>query len=149
QLISAIDVKDYTLAEKLVQDLGTIAKDFDNSKPMAAIETSKTVAQMHLAKARNAALSGDKATLETELAAATELWPRNPALAEISKMIFSQGDVLQKALIDFDQLVSQKNYRQIFDEKARFIAATAQYPDRQTQLNQVLDNVQTIEIAMM
>jgi len=149
QLISAIDVKDYALAEQLVQNLGRIAKDFDNSKPMAMIETSKTVAQMHLAKARNAALSGDKATLESELTAATELWPRNPALAEISKMIFSQGDVLQKALLDFDQLLSQKNHRQIFDDKARFIAATAQYPERAKQLNEVLDQIQKIEIAMM
>jgi hypothetical protein len=149
QLISAIDVKDFALAEQLVQDLGKIAKDFDNSKPMAMIETSKTVAQMHLAKARNAALSGDKATLETELTAATELWPRNPALAEISRMIFSQGDVLQKALLDLDQLLSQKNYRQIFDDKARFIAATAQYPERQKQLTDVLDQIQKIEIAMM
>jgi hypothetical protein len=149
QLISAIDVKDFTLAEQLVNDLGKIAKDFDNSKPMAMIETSKTVAQMHLAKARNAALSGDKATLETELTAATELWPRNPALAEISKMIFSQGDVLQKALLDFDQLLSQKNHRQIFDDKARFIAATVQYPERAKQLNDVLDEIQKIEIAMM
>ena len=34
---------------------------------------------MQLAKARNAALSGDKATLEKELTAATELWPLQPA----------------------------------------------------------------------
>jgi hypothetical protein len=149
QLISAIEVKDFALGEQLVGDLGKIARDFDNSKPMAMIETSKTVAQMHLAKARNAALSGDKATLETELTAATELWPRNPALKEISGMIFSQGDVLQKALLDFDQLLSQKNHRQIFDDKARYIAATAQYPDRQKQLNGVLDSIQAIEIAIM
>lgn len=149
QLISAIDVKDYTLAEQLVNDIGKIAKDFDNSKPMAAIETSKTVAQMHLAKARNAALSGDKATLETELTQATEIWPRNPQLAEVSRMIFSTGDILQKALLDFDQLLSQKNYRQIFDDKARFIGATAQDPERQKKLNEVIDSIQTIEIAMM
>ena len=117
QLISAIDVKDFTLAESLVKQLEKIAKDFDSSKPMAAIETSKQVAAMHLAKARNAALKGDNPTLEAELTAATELWPRNPALAEMSKMIFSQGDVQQKAVIDFDQLAGQKNYRQIFDDR--------------------------------
>ena len=149
QLISALDVKDYALAEQLVTDLGKIAKDFDNSKPMAKIETSKALAQMRLAKARNAALSGDKVTLETELAAATELWPRNPQLAEMSRMIFAKGDVLQKALLDFDQLLSQKNYRQIFDDKARFIAATAQDEERAKQLNGVLDSIQAIEIAMM
>ena len=37
QLISALDVKDYALAEKLVKKLDETAKDFDNSKPMAAI----------------------------------------------------------------------------------------------------------------
>ena len=60
QLISAIDVKDYALAEKDVHELEQTAKDFDNSKPMAAIETAKTVSAMHIAKARNAAVSGDR-----------------------------------------------------------------------------------------
>ena len=148
QLISSIDVKDYTLAETLVKQLEKIAKDFDSSKPMAAIETSKQVAAMHLAKARNAALKGDNPTLEAELTAATELWPRNPALAEMSKMIFSQGDVQQKAVIDFEQLAGQKNYRQIFDDRVRFIAALALYPEKQKQLEEVLKNMQTIEGAI-
>ena len=149
QLISAIDVKDYTLAEQLVNDLGKIAKDFDNSKPMGIIETSKQVSDFHLAKARNAALKGDNATLETELTAATELWPRNPALVELSKKISATGDVQQKAVIDFDQLLSQKNYRQIFDDRARYIGALAFYPDKAAKLKEVLDNVQTIEMALM
>ena len=148
QLISAIDVKDYTLAETLTKQLEKIAKDFDSSKPMAAIETSKQVAAMHLAKARNAALKGDNPTLEAELTAATELWPRNPALAEMSKMIFSQGDVQQKAVIDFEQLAGQHNYRQIFDDRVRFIAALALYPEKQKQLEEVLKNMQTIETAI-
>lgn len=149
QLISAIDVKDYTMAEQLVKELGVIAKDFDPSKPMAAIDTSKQISDMHLAKARNAALKGDNAVLEAELTAATELWPRNPALAELSKKIFTQGDIQQKAVIDFDQLLSQKNYRQIFDDRARFIGALAFYPDKASKLKEVLDNVQTIEVALM
>ncbi|EDY20190.1 hypothetical protein CfE428DRAFT_2114 [Chthoniobacter flavus Ellin428] len=149
QLVSAIDVKDYTLAESLVKDLGVIAKDFDSSKPMAAIDTSKQISDMHLAKARNAALKGDNATLEAELTAATELWPRNPALAELSKKIFQTGDIQQKAVIDFEQLLSQKNYRQIFDDRARFIGALAFYPDKAAKLKEVLDNVQTIEVALM
>jgi len=133
QLVSALDVKDYTLAESLVTDLSKIAKDFDASKPTALIETSKLGAQMHLAKARNAAISGDHQTLETELTAAAELWPRNPQLAEISGKIFDQGNTAQQTLNSFDQLVSQKNYRQIYDDKERYIAAAALYPDRQTQ----------------
>jgi hypothetical protein len=49
-------------------------------------------------------VSGDKQTLEAELKAATEIWPRNPALTEVSQMIFSQADVqsrLSSILISF------------------------------------------------
>lgn len=149
QLISAIDVKDYALAAKLVKDLNAAAKDFDESKPLAAIETARTVSGMHLAKARNAAMSGDKVTLEAELKAATEIWPRNPALAEVSGLIFSQADVQQKALIDLDQLISQHNTRQIYNDKLRFIAAAALYPDRQERLKAILDQMQIIETAII
>jgi len=149
QLVSAIQVKDYALADKLVKELDESAKDFDNSKPMAAIETARTVSAMHIAKAKNAAVSGDKATLENELKEAMEIWPRNPALAEVSGMIFSQADVQQKALMDFDQLLSQKNARQIFDDRMRFIAATAMYPERQEQLRKVLEDMTNIEGAII
>jgi hypothetical protein len=149
QLVSAIDVKDYTLAEQLVNDLTKMAKDFDSSKPMAAIETARQISDMHLAKARNASLKGDEVTLQAELTAATELWPRNPALAELSKKIFSLGDVQQKAVIDFDTLYSQKNYRQIYEDSPRYIAAIGFYPEKKAQLQQVLENMKTIEGALL
>ncbi len=149
QLISAIEVKDYGLAAKLVKELTAMAKDFDDSKPLAAIETARTVSGMHLAKARNAAVSGDKVTLESELKEATEIWPRNPALLEVSGLIFSQADVQQKALVDLDQLISQHNTRQIYNDKLRFIAAAALYPDRQDQLKKVLDQMQLVETAII
>jgi len=149
QLISALEVKDYTLAETLVAELKVTGKDADTSKPTAAIETARQVSAMHIAKARNAAVSGDKEALETELKAAMEIWPRNPALTEVSKMIFSQADVQSRALVDFDQLLSQKNYRQIFDDKMRFIAATSMYPEKQEELRKVLDDMQVIETAII
>src|SRR4029077_6051457 len=130
-------------------ELSVSARDFDVSKPMAAIETAKQISGMHIAKARNAAVSGDKETLEAELQAATEIWPRNPALTEVSQMIFSQADVQSRALVDFDQLLSQKNYRQILDDKMRFIAATAMYPQKQEQLRKVLEDMQAIETSII
>jgi len=148
QLVSAIEVKDYALAEKLVQEMEGMAKDFDSSKPMAAIQTSKTIAAMHLAKAQNAAVAGDHATLETELQAATEIWPRNPQLADVAGMVFSQGNVQNKALVDFDQLLGQKNYRQIFDDQGRFIAAVAFDEKRKAQLTEVMTNMRVIETAI-
>jgi len=148
RLINALDVRDYALAETLVKEIETIAKDFDSSQPRAAIETARTVSALHLAKAKNAAVSGDRATLEAELREATTLWPRNPALAEVAGLIFAQGDLQGKAIADLEQLISQHNYRQIFDDKLRFIAATAMYPERQEQLKKVLLNMQQIEAAI-
>ena len=149
QLLSALEVKDYTLAEKLVDRLSNSATDFDTSKATAAIETAKQISALHLAKARNAAVSGDRVTLEAELKAATEIWPRNPELTQVSGLIFDQSDVQQKALVDLDELLSQHNYREIYNDKMRFIAAAAMYPDRQKQLGVVLDQMQTIETSMI
>ncbi len=149
KLVSAIEVKDYTLAESLVKELEVIAKDFDNSKPMAVIETARTLSKMHLAKARNAAVSGNREILETELKEATKLWPRNPDLAQVSSLIFSQADVQQQALLELDKLLSQQNYRQVFDDKIRFIAAAALSPEHKEQLGKVLDDMQIVEGSIM
>ena len=149
QLLSALEVKDYERAGTLVKELESMSRDFDSAKPMAAIETARTVSALHLAKARAAATSGDRATLENELRTATEIWPRNPALAEVSGAIFTQADVQQQALNDFERLHAQKNYRQIFEDKVRFIAATALHPEKQEKLKQVLDQVQLAEAALL
>jgi hypothetical protein len=87
--------------------------------------------------------------LESELRQATEIWPRNPALAEVSGAIFTQTDVQQQALNDFESLYGQKNFRQIFEDKVRFIAATALHPAKQEKLKQVLDQVQLAEAALL
>lgn len=148
QLVSAINVKDYTLAEKIVLDLEKTAQDFDNSQPMAAIETARTVAGLHIAKAKNAMVSGDKTTLETELTAAVEIWPRNPELKEFVTLMKDKGNPAEQALVDFDTLLSQHNYRQIYDDKLRFIAAVTLDPKRADQLKKVLDEMQRIETSL-
>ena len=149
ELLAALEVNDLTRAEKLVPELEEIAEDFDPSKPLAKIETAKTISAMHLAKARTAAVSGDKATMETELRAAAEIWPRNPALAEVGNTIFTQSDVQQQAMNDFDRLLQQKNHRQIFEDQMRFIAAASLYPEKQKQLAEVLEKMTMVEAAIM
>jgi len=148
-LISNIEMRDYTKAEQLVNELSEMANDFDPSKPLAVIQTARTASAMHLAKAKNAAVSGDAETANAEMLAAGEIWPRNPALAEVSELIFSQSDVQQRALVDFDQLLSQRNYRQIYDDRVRLIAATSTDPDKARQLQEVLEEMAMIEGAIL
>jgi len=149
QLISAIDVRDYGRAEQLVKDMKKVANDFDDSKPTQAIEGARVQARMLIAKARDAALNNDKAVLEKSLADAAEVWPNNPEFKEATEKLFNQSDVVQKALLEFDQLISQRNYRQIWNDKVRFIAAVAVNPDRKQTLEKVMKNIETIEASMM
>jgi hypothetical protein len=149
QLLSALEVRDYTLAEDLVNQLETVAEDFDASKAQAVIQTARTVSSMHLLKARAAATSGDKQTLEQELKSAAEIWPRNPDLAEFTKEIFTQADVQQQAIAELDRLMQTKNYREIFNNQVRYIAAVALYPDKQDALKVVLEEMQMLEGTLM
>lgn len=148
ELLAALEVNDLTRAEKLVNEMTETAADFDASKPLAKIETAKTISAMHLAKAKNAAVSGDRAAMESELRAATEIWPRNPDLAEVGANIFKQTDVQQQALNELDQLLAQGDHRGIYKQSAKFIAAAALYPDRQDKLGKILAQMTEIETAL-
>jgi hypothetical protein len=149
ELLAKMEVKDFGGAEKLIAEMQALAKDFDASRPQAMIETARQASRLHLAKARNAAISGDKDGLEKGIREAAALWPLNPELAEMSQKIFDQGDVQQRALLDLDQLIAQKNYRRIYEDSPRFIAAAALHPERQKQLQAVLENMKKIEAATL
>jgi hypothetical protein len=149
QLLSTMEAKDFTSAEKLLDDLTKIAKDFDGSQARAGIATSRSAARLHIMGARNAVLKGDDKTFKDEVAAAAGLWPLNPELAEFSEKAFNRGDVQQTAINDFDQLLNQKNYRRIAEDKFRFAAAVAVDPARQVRLDEVMRNVGTIEAAIL
>ncbi len=145
RLQSALEARDFDLAETLAQELGALASDFDLAKPLAAIRTSKTVSNLHLAKAKNAAVSGDVEALEEQLRLATESWPLNPALTNTATTMFSLSDTQQQALVDLDRLLKERNFRRIFEDKFRFAAAVALDTNRQVRLQEVLDTMQTIE----
>ncbi|MBL9159786.1 MAG: hypothetical protein JNJ70_20050 [Verrucomicrobiales bacterium] len=148
QLVNAIEVKDYGLAEELVNKMKTQAGDFDYSKPTAAIEAAKLSSNMRIRTAKNAALQGDNQAYEDNIKAAAELWPQNPMLKEQFDLIADSADVQQQAKIEFDRLLGTQSYRQIFTNRARFIAATVDDPERQKALEQIIGNIQEIETVM-
>lgn len=148
QLVNAIEVKDYALAEKLVTDMKTQAGDFDYSKPTAAIETAKLSSNMRIRTAKNAALQGDNEAYESNILAAAQIWPTNPMLQEQFNLIADSADVQQQAKLEFDRLLSTQSYRQIFTDKARYMAATAEDPERLKALEQIVGNIQEIETVM-
>jgi hypothetical protein len=153
ELLSALDVKDYTTAAELLNGPGglrAMAPDFDASKASALIETSRNAARLHLARARNAAIAGDKAVFEAALKEAAAIWPNNPELQEVASKAFSQGDQMAQTLLELEQLLSQKNLRRIAEEPGRFLAATqGASPEKQAQVKKILEDFKTIEAALL
>lgn len=148
QLVNAIEVKDYALAEQIVNEMKTQASDFDYSKPTAAIEGARLSSNMRIRTAKNAALKGDEEGYERNITAAAQIWPTNPVLKEQFDLIADSADLQQQAKLEFDRLLGTQSYRQIFNNKARFIAATVDDTERQEALNQIVGNIQEIETVM-
>ncbi|MDF1755036.1 MAG: hypothetical protein P1U89_19765 [Verrucomicrobiales bacterium] len=148
QLVNAIEVKNYELAGNLIKEMREQASDFDYSKPTAAVETAKLSSNMKLRSAKNAALRGDHETFEKHLTEATMIWPTNPAIQTEFNTLSDAGDSQQQAKLEFDRLLSTQSYRQIFTNKAQFLAATVDDPERQEALNEIVNNIQEIEITL-
>jgi hypothetical protein len=152
-LLSALETKDYTTAAELLNGSGglrALASDFDASKASALIETSRNAARLHLARARNAAISGDKAAFEAALKEAAAIWPSNPELQEVAEKAFTQGDQMAQTLLELEQLLAQKNLRRIAEEPGRFLAATqGASPEKQALVKKILQDFKTIEGALM
>jgi hypothetical protein len=153
ELLSALEVKDYTAAAELLNGPGglrAMAPDFDASKPNALIESARNAARLQLARARNAAISGNKTEFEAAIRDAGAIWPNNPELQEVAAKAFTQGDQMAQTLLELEQLIAQKNLRRIAEEPGRFLAATqGAPPEKQTQVKKILEDFKSIEAALL
>src|SRR5687767_1141463 len=134
QLLSAIEIKDYTLAEELVEKMRKSAKDFDFSKPRAAIETARAASGMHIMAARSAAIKKDDKKMAEEIREAALIWPTNPDLKAFSTQVATYGDMHSRILNDLDTLIAQKNFREIFREHIKYSGAVLGKPEYEKKL---------------
>lgn len=148
QLVNALEMKDFGLAEELVTKLRQRSKDFDFSKPQAAIETARTVTDMHLINAKAAMLKGDQVAYAAAMKEATSIWPTNPKLRTLSEFVGQSSDVQAQSLLDLDRLISQRAYRQIFEQQGRFFAAAINDPARQEQITKVVADVTEVTMVV-
>jgi hypothetical protein len=153
QFQAALEARDYSAALELLNGpsgLQQTASDFDATKARALIDTARNAARLHLSRARNAAISGNKAAFEEAIKEAATIWPNNPELQEVAAKSFQLGDAQAQALLELEQLLAQKNLRRIADDAGRFLAAAQNAPaEKQAQLKDVLQDVKLLEGALM
>lgn len=148
KLLGFLEMKDYASAEQVVTDLRSISDDFEYAKPLAAINTAKTLSNLHVNNANAAMGNKDAKTVEAEMKAAAEIWPTNPRVTQLSEHMMQSTDMKSQALMEFDRLLSQRNYRQIFENQAPFIAAVADDLARKQQLEKVLKDMGRLELII-
>jgi len=152
KLITSANSGNIDTLSEVVTEMKKEASDFDDTEILANIQATKVASSMHIAQARVAASKGDLQTVQSEITRAASIWPNNPELqsfsADMSKLS-EQASPQVQALTDFDQLYDQKNYRQIFNDKEKYIAAISQSPERQDKLKEVLSQMEEIEISIM
>jgi len=147
KLIAAIDSKDYATASNLVDKLTTEAADFDATKARAAIATYTRVSNMHIDSAKLAAANGDNDKAAAEIQKAMEVWPQNPKLTEFDQLV-AQGGSLVQAKNDFDRLLSENNYREIFKRQYEIAPAIQGDPIREDAFKQIITNIFRIDGAL-
>ena len=147
KLLAALDAKDYTTAKTLTNTLKETAGDFDSTKADAAIATYTRVSDMHIMSAKNHAAGGEVEKAKDEIQKAMEVWPQNPKLAEFDRLVEAGGTMIV-AKNDFDRLVSEQNYREIFRRQYELAPSIAGDPAREEAFKQIITNLTRIEAAL-
>jgi hypothetical protein len=146
-LKSEIEVRDYEQVEGQLADIKKVANDFDTTKPLALVNDIKLESSFRLGNARLLAQQGKLTEAMKEFKTAGEAWPGNPDLKTASRLFFGTEDATNQSTTDFDRMVTDQNYRGIFDKQIQFATAVHGDATREQQLKDALEKVQKAEIA--
>ena len=157
RLVNSANSGNIDALSEVVTKMKAMNPSFDDAEILAKLQGVKTASSLLVAQAKVAASKGDLQSVQTQITRAAALWPNNPEVTSFSADMSKLGNVARpevQALNDFDQLNSQHNYRQIFDDKEKYIAALAmddsnRKSERQEKLRKVLSRMQDIETSIM
>ncbi len=151
-LVNFMDVHDYTNAKILLEALKKRSKDFDSTKAEGAIAAYTRVSDSHVRAAKMALMQGDQEKFQQELKNATQVWPTNPRLKEIDERldsILDKGDLAKGLTNDFDRLLSESNYREIFKRQYEFVPVVQDDSERKNAIEQIIKNIHRIDGSIM
>ena len=144
-LLSAMDVRDYKNANKIIERMRVQALDFNYSKAKAGIEFYTNMSNTSIAQAKIAAQKGNTDEYKKQMQMAIEAWPLNPQIKEQNDLFASIADVQVTTLNELDTLLAQGNKREIMKNRGRFIAAVQNDQKRTQQLESILNDVLLLE----
>ncbi len=147
ELYDVMNARDYTKAKALVEELKELATDFPSAKADSAITAYTLQSDLSVERAKSLMLRGSEDRAAEEIRKATETWPTNPKLNEIRDLM-SQGNEIVRAQNDFDRLLGEQNFREIFNRRAEFIVAAKGDSERERAFNEIMTNVSEIDFSL-
>jgi hypothetical protein len=146
-LKNQVEVRDFEQVEGQLDEIKKVASDFDTTKPLALVNGIKLESRLRLGRAKLLAQQGQLTDAMKEFQTAAEDWPGNPDLKSAANTFFGTEDVQNQSTTEFDRLVADQNYREIFAKQLAFAPAVHGDATREQQLKDALTKVQNAEIA--
>jgi hypothetical protein len=135
------DERDLASVEAYVNKVRGQARDFPSAPVLSKVNNAMNASNMSLLSAKGAALAGDTAKAEAALERATKIWPQNPGVKEFANQVVSRQDTLAQKVPEFDRLMAEAKWREIFNKKLEYALALAQDKERSEKLRKVVQRV--------
>jgi tetratricopeptide (TPR) repeat protein len=146
-LYGMMQARDYAKARPMVAKLRARAKDFPSAKADSAIAGYTLASDLSIEQAKAHLIGGESDKAASEIKSAAEIWPTNPKLDEFRKLI-NNSSVVVTNRNDFDRLLSEMNYREIYKRQYEFAPVIKDDPVRFDAFTQIMGNLKRIEIAL-
>jgi hypothetical protein len=135
------DEHDLANVEGYVNKVRGRARDFPGAAILSKVNNAINASNMSLLSAKSAALTGDTTKAEAALERATKIWPQNPGVKLFADQVVSRQDTLAQKVPEFDRMVTEAKWREIYNKKLEFALALAQDKERSEKLRKVVNRV--------
>ena len=135
------DEHDLGNVEGYVNKVRGRARDFPSAPILSKVTNAMNASNMSLLSAKAAALAGDNAKAEAALERAAKIWPQNPGVKDFANQVVSRQDTLAQKVPEFDRLMTESKWRDIYNKKLEYALALAQDKERSEKLRKVVNRV--------
>ena len=135
------DERDLGNVEGYVNKVRGRARDFPGAPILSKVTNAMNASNMSLLSAKGAALAGDNVKAEAALERAAKIWPQNPGVKDFATQVVNRQDTLAQKVPEFDRLMTESKWRDIYNKKLEYALALAQDKERSEKLRKVVNRV--------
>ena len=135
------DEHDLGNVEGYVNKVRGRARDFPGAPILSKVTNAMNASNMSLLSAKAAALAGDNSKAEAALERAAKIWPQNPGVKDFANQVVSRQDTLAQKIPEFDRLMTESKWRDIYNKKLDYALALAQDKEHSEKLRKVVNRV--------